>query len=68
MAYSMTCSCGQVVTSDEITRNAAVEDILNQMGQDFEGHLAENHQGEPPITLEQMRDGVETNIQEDPSA
>lgn len=66
MKYSMTCTCGDVMSVEAESREEAVEKMKGMMAQ-REGiaqHMADKHPGEPVPSLEQVQAMITQNIQE----
>ena len=63
--YSMTCTCGDVMTVDAASREEAVEKLKGMMTEDaIAKHMAEKHTGEPVPSKEQSDAMIEQNTKE----
>jgi hypothetical protein len=63
--YSMTCTCGQEMTTDADSREQAVEKFKEMMSEGaIAQHCAEKHPGEPIPTKEQCDMMIEQTTKE----
>lgn len=64
MQYSMTCSCGHVMSVDGETRDEAVQKMKDMMTEDaVAAHMNEKHPGEPPMSQAQVHSQIEQGLQ-----
>lgn len=64
-AYSMTCTCGQVMTVEADSREEAVEKLKAMTTENtISQHMAEKHPGEPVPTKEQADAMIEQTTKE----
>lgn len=62
--FSMTCTCGHVMEVDAESREEAVQKMKDQMTPEaVKAHMDEFHQGEAPLTQEQVFAGIEAGMQ-----
>lgn len=63
MKYTMSCSCGDVMTVDAATREEAVKSVKKLMTeQAIVDHMTQKHPGETVPTCEQVRTTIEQNL------
>ena len=62
--FSMTCTCGHVMTVEASSREEAVQKMKVMMTEDMIAqHTAEKHPGEPAPSTEQVNMMIEQTIQ-----
>ena len=64
-SYSMTCTCGEVMSVDADTREAALSMLKAGMTETaIDAHMQEHHKpGEPRPTLQQVHAMIEQTLQ-----
>lgn len=63
MTYTMSCSCGDVVTVEGTTREEAVKNLKKKMTeQAVAEHMKQKHPGEKVPTCEQIRSMIESDL------
>jgi len=63
MTYSMTCSCGDVMTVQANTRDEAVKKLKSLMNEEaVTEHMARKHAGEKVPTLGQVQTMIEQGL------
>lgn len=63
--YSMTCSCGDVMTVDAASREEAVEKLKGMMTDEaIKQHMADKHPGVPVMTVEQCHAQIDQDTRE----
>lgn len=63
--YSMTCTCGDVVSVDAENREEAIEKIKGIMNEEMiSSHMAEKHPGEEVPSQEQVQMMIEAQTEE----
>lgn len=63
MTYTMSCSCGDVVTVEGGTREEAVKNLKKRMTeQAVAEHMKQKHPGEKVPTCEQIRSMIENDL------
>lgn len=61
--FSMTCSCGDVMSVDASTREEAVAQMKDMMTQEaINGHMQEKHSGSPEMTMADCHAMIEKNL------
>ena len=64
-SYSMTCSCGDELKVDAENREAAVEKLQAIMNEDaIKAHMAEKHPDEEVLTVAQIHDQIEEELEQ----
>lgn len=62
--FSMTCSCGDVMTVEAENRDEAMAKMKEMWTQEvIDKHMAEKHPGEPALTLAQAHTQIEQKLQ-----
>lgn len=65
MTYSVKCDCGDVITADAESREAAVEALKTQWGPEaVASHYADKHPGQPVPSQDQVHAMIEQGAQE----
>ena len=65
MTYSMTCTCGQVMSVDAENKDEAVSKMKAMMGPDqLAAHFTDKHAGQPVPSKEQSDSIVEQMVKE----
>jgi acid phosphatase class B len=63
MTYSMTCSCGDVMTIQGNTREEAVKNLKSLMDEKaVNAHMAQKHPGEKAPTVKQVHTMIEQGL------
>ena len=63
--YAMTCTCGQVMTTDADSKEEAVGKLQDMMTDEaIASHIAEKHPGEPIPSKEQSDTMIEQNTKQ----
>lgn len=61
--FSMTCSCGDVMSFDAETREEAVTQVKNMMTQEvINKHMEEKHPGDPAMSMADCHAMIEKNL------
>lgn len=61
--YSMTCSCGDVMTVEAGSREEAVGKMKGMMNEAaVAAHMAEKHPGEPAMLVDQVHAMIEQHL------
>jgi hypothetical protein len=61
--YSMTCTCGHVISVDAADRSAAVQAIQGIMtAEAIAAHMAERHPGQPVPPVSQVHAMIEMGV------
>lgn len=61
--YSITCSCGHEMSVEADTREEAVSKMKEEWNEDAVAtHMADNHKGEPPMSVAQAHAQIEQNL------
>lgn len=64
MQFSMTCSCGQVMSVAAASREEAVEKMKGTMDEAaVAAHMAEKHASEPALSVDEVRAAIDQNLQ-----
>jgi hypothetical protein len=62
--FSMTCTCGHVISVDAASRQDAAQMIKNIMTADaVAAHMKEKHPGQPLIPVSQVHAMIDQNVQ-----
>lgn len=63
--FSMTCTCGDVMTMEAETRDEAVQKLKDMMtAEAISAHMAEKHAGQPEMSVEDCHAMIEKEVQE----
>ena len=61
--FSMTCSCGDVMSVDASTREEAVMQMKDMMTQEaIDGHMQEKHANDPAMSMADCHAMIEKNL------
>lgn len=61
--FSMTCSCGDVMSCDASTLEEAVTQMKNMMSQEaINKHMEEKHPGDPVMSVSDCHAMIEKNL------
>lgn len=67
--FSFKCTCGDVITVDDETREGAVAKIKEMMNEEaLAKHMTEKHLGEPVPSVEENMALIEQNVYEETPA
>ena len=62
--FSMTCSCGHVMSVDAPNRGEAVKKMKGTMNESaIKAHMAEKHSGKPMMSVADVHKGIEQGLQ-----
>lgn len=64
MTFSMTCTCGDIMTIEADTREEAVVKMKEAMSEEaVSRHSAEKHPNQPTMTITEIHSQIEQNMQ-----
>ena len=63
--YSMTCSCGEVISVDAKSREDAISMLKDKMNEEaIINHISESHSGESAPTLQEVHSIIDKTTQQ----